>query len=190
MADSKMTLRKFCERYRQGDFLDTSPTVQIEAGWYDWFCEDSELSGRLAEIWQILDGVTNDYVLDNYRVWFKNNCPASEHPLYDDVRFEPLDEGRRDKLYLGIKIADKRSTYKFEVFTARNDYETEAGFDDLKEVQAFINGWENALKDRIFYERKAAQEEWINETYSRAAELIRQTEEFLKKHHEGELLDS
>lgn len=175
-----MTLRMFCARYRSGQFDGWDFDTQVRAGWYDWFCDDRQLRKRLDSIWSILNGIKSDFVLDNYRVWFKNNCPAVG-PLYDDVRFEPIDESKREELYFVVAIDDMRNVHKYEVFTARNGYDDEAGFNRLDSICNFINGWEDALKDQSFYERKAKKDRENKELIERLDALLEQGRKILAK---------
>lgn len=137
--NEKMTLREFLERYERGDFCAGNRDTQIRAGWFDWFCPDAELPERLAKIYEILRGITNSFVLDNYQVRFANNCPADENPFYDDVSFVPMDECKNDDLRFLLVIDDKRRESVYEISTARNGYRKEAGFDTLEGIWSFIN---------------------------------------------------
>lgn len=87
----------------------------------------------------IIKHIKNDFILDNYYVWFKNNCPYNA-PLYDDFRFEPLDENKREYLYFGVQCDHPfGGDYRYEIFTARNNYGTEFKCNSKKEVLNFIN---------------------------------------------------
>jgi hypothetical protein len=119
-----ITVREWVKRFNDGAYENSDFSTQVEAGWYDWFCEDRELPTNLKHMGNIISKIKNDFLLDNYRVWFKNNCPMVG-PLYDDFRFEPLNEGKRDKLYFGVACDDAREHHRYVVFTARNDYNKE-----------------------------------------------------------------
>lgn len=136
--NEKITVREWIQKFNNGEFEGKDFETQVKAGWYDWFCSDSSLSNRLKKMGNIIKEITNDYILDNYYVWFKNNCPVVGR-LYDDFRFEPLKEELRDQKYFGVSCDDKRNKCKYEVFTARVGFKTEFTANNKKELLNIIN---------------------------------------------------
>ena len=118
---TEMSVRQWQERFRAGDFSSKDRAVQCEAGWYDWFCQDDALAGRLQKLSKVVMGITDPYILDHYYVWFKNNCPLSG-PLYDDVRFEPLHGDRNGRYFVVIRDSPHQ-THKWTIYTERHGFE-------------------------------------------------------------------
>ena len=130
----EITVREWIEKFNNGEFEARDFDTQRKAGWYDWFCSDEALARRLKKMGNIIKDIKSDFILDNYRVWFKNNCPCS-YPLYDDFRFEPLDEEKRESLYFGVQCGHPfGSEFMYEIFTARNGYIIEFKCKNKKEV--------------------------------------------------------
>ncbi len=96
------------------------------------------------------------------------------------MRFEPIDEDKRDELYFGVAIDCVWRNSKYAVFTARNGYKTEREFSNVREVRAFINGWEDALKDEEFYQKRAEKEATMKRLSEEADRLIKMGEDILK----------
>lgn len=94
-----LSVRRWQDLFRSGAFQDRSRETQIRTRWYDWFCSDTALAGRLQRIGRVVMGITEPAILDNYYVWFKNNCPL-DGPIYDDVRFEPLGGDRCGRYFV------------------------------------------------------------------------------------------
>ena len=133
-----LSVRQWQDLFRSGAFQDRSRETQIRAGWYDWFCADSALAGRLQRIGRVVMGITEPAILDNYYVWFKNNCPL-DGPLYDDVRFEPL-EGDRCGRYFVVSQDCPYEKQKWTLYTERGGFqEPEFGCQSVREMQGYLN---------------------------------------------------
>ena len=91
---AEISIRQWIENYNSGKYDSQDVKVQCEAGWYDWFCKNESLCGktkRLApKVKQLAKSSKVD--VDNWYVWFKNNCPVYGS-LYDDVRFADIKTG-------------------------------------------------------------------------------------------------
>ena len=83
-------------------------------------------------------GITDPFILDNYYVWFKNNCPLNG-PLYDDVRFEPL-SGNRDGKYFVISLDSPHERMKWALVTERYGFDApEFDCRDIREMIRYVN---------------------------------------------------
>jgi len=85
----RKSIATFLEEYEAGKYVaekfqSSSRDAQCEAGWYDWFCKDSELARRLKPMAAFLKKIAEGdrfSLTENY-VFFKNNCPMVGK-LYD-----------------------------------------------------------------------------------------------------------
>ena len=135
---NELSVRQWQEQFRAGAFNAQDRYTQCQAGWYDWFCRDEALAGRLKKIGRVVMGITDPFILDNYYVWFKNNCPL-DGPLYDDVRFEPL-SGERDGKYFVISLDSPHERAKWVLVTERYGfYAPEFECRDIREMVKYIN---------------------------------------------------
>ena len=134
----EISVREWQEKFRAGAFNAQDRYTQCQAGWYDWFCQDHALAGRLKKIGRVVMGITDPFILDNYYVWFKNNCPLSG-PLYDDVRFEPL-SGDRDGKYFVISLDSPHERTKWALVTERYGFDApEFDCRDIREMIKYVN---------------------------------------------------
>lgn len=171
----EMSVRQWQERFRAGDFSSRDRSVQCEAGWYDWFCRDEALAGRLKKLSGVVLGITDPFILDNYYVWFKNNCPVYG-PLYDDVRFEPL-SGERDGKYFVISLDSPHEQMKWALFTERYGYdapEFECG--NVRDMVKYVNAIAPELAQGIqppFVNEKEAVGAYVRQHEGKDAHRIR-----------------
>jgi len=136
------SVREWITRFLNNEFESNDFKTQVDAGWYDWFCKTESLRnktyrmGRIVK--QVKDGGKVD--LDNWYVWFKNNCPMVG-PLYDDFRFADKKTG---DVQFTICIDGKRAKNKYEVWGRKNNFDGPIiGFNNSRDLVKWLNTpWE------------------------------------------------
>ena len=95
---AEISIKEWVKNFKEGRYNSPSRGVQIEAGWYDWFCKDTSLANKTKELGNKLLSILDSPKFDNDKcyVWFKNNCPMLG-PLFDDFRIADLESG--DTMY-------------------------------------------------------------------------------------------
>lgn len=139
-----MTVREFLKKYRSGAFAASDVDTMEAAGWIDYGCPVSELQERLRVIYGILSGITSDYVLDSFRIWFTSTVSILGN-LYDTIHFSHLDAEKRDALDFSVSIGENLSeNNKFKVYTC-NDREKAFETGLVEDLTGFIDDWKLAV---------------------------------------------
>jgi len=118
------------DEFKQGKFDNKDCNTQVEAGWFDWFCNDRSLANKTKKLY----GKVNSVLKANEKgkrfnpkkvyVSFKNNCPGDGH-LYDSFFFVDI---KTDDVVFWI--------------TPSSGYKKEIG-------QAQVAGPENGFKENL-----------------------------------------
>lgn len=149
----RISIKEWIDKFLSGEFdkkdsFSEDIKTQIQAGWYDWFCKDSSLAAKTKKMGNIVRQIKSGgkVNLDNWYVWFKNNCPLNG-PLYDDFRFAKLGTG---DVQMTIQINCCWNKHRYSVWGRKGEdkeFEHENPLfetDSLKDLVKWFNEpWEN-----------------------------------------------
>jgi len=112
----KMNLIEWLNKWDQGGFTKDVDSM-IDAGWWDWFCQDSSLYNRTKKMIGIIRAAASSPLLDPKKtyVFFKNNAPLSGG-TYDSVSFSDIET--KEQIYW-VSTKNKHSG-QAEIFKAPN----------------------------------------------------------------------
>ena len=163
MMPDGLSVRQWQERFRAGAFDSRDTTVQREAGWWNWYCRDDALAGRLKQIAPVVMGIKSPLILDQCSVWFCNE--STDHKLvYDSARFEPLNGSLYDMVFM-VDRKDPRQPDKWTLYTKRFGFHaSEFGCSHVHDMVRYIDNMAHELEQGImppFLAEKAAAVEYI-----------------------------
>lgn len=101
MQDNQVSLTEQIRKFDAGEFTKPDTDTQIDAGWFDWFCDDEALAAKTKRLYGIVKKIVtlnagNKFNPDRVYMFMKNNCPG-RGSLYDSFSICDLRSG--DVLY-------------------------------------------------------------------------------------------
>jgi len=137
MSD-KLSIAEWAVNFDNGKYDSTDVRVQIDAGWYDWFCRDSSLHTKTKVLGKKVKQLLKSDKInpDSHYVFFKNNC-AIRGSLYDDFRICDRETG--DVVYCVVpRSGHKQDGGSAQVFGKENEFETPLCSGTWKDIKKFF----------------------------------------------------
>ena len=162
---NNITVREFIRNYENGRYDNSDKETMIDAGWYDWFCDDEELKPRLDAMFPKIKeiAVSSKIDVDNMYVFFKNNCPG-RGDIYDDFRFCEMENG--DVVYTITPESGQESIKgQSEVWGKENGFEGALAKGTWDDITAFFGN-----------QKRHAMEYTVNGTLKQIGEFGKSTQ--------------
>ena len=137
---AEICIKEWLKAFKEGEFDSKSVGVQIEAGWYDWFCSDIALAAKTKMLGGKLATIVGSpkFDIEKTYVWFKNNCPMCG-PLYDDFRIADIESGDTQYTIAHLNKGSHRcEKAHWEVWGRENDFKEPLVEGDWKAVKEFF----------------------------------------------------
>jgi hypothetical protein len=117
---SEIPLEEWQQNYSSGLYNNPDLDTQISAGWFDWFCEEEELSERLQPLASIVSKLKNSTKIDvtTMYVFFENKQPVDKD-IYDDFKICSLNS---DTVYYTVVLNSPYEDFKWTVYGYENNF--------------------------------------------------------------------
>lgn len=135
-------LKTWLELYSAGRFDSPCFSVQVEAGWYDWFCKDELLANKTKKLAPKVKKVASSsrilsLGLENVYVFFKNNCPLAGS-LYDDFRVCDMKSG--DVIFCVVpRSGYAKDNGRAELWGRDNEFNEPLVTGNFKDILNYLN---------------------------------------------------
>lgn len=122
MKESRLTLTEQLNNYDSGKYDSPDVITQIDAGWYDWFCQDKSLRSKTKNLYPKVKKLVKKLNLntDLVYVFFKNNCPC-QGSLYDDFRICSIEDRG---VLLTVTPKDSHEDGRSSIWSRSNEFDS------------------------------------------------------------------